>query len=253
MPVLRLFSHELAVAEALAAELKRLSEQAISSHGLFRVALSGGSTPKTLFRLLVSDIWRNRIDWSRTEIFWADERCVPQNQDASNAGTARRLLLDHVPVYALHPMWTDIDDSPEQAAMRYENLLRRLNLTRTESGFDAVLLGMGSDGHTASLFPDSPLLDDREHAVGIAHAPEYIAQNPAERVRLTLLPCVFSVSSHCFFSVCGESKAQMLARVFEGDDGLPASRIESKTPPVWLADMRAYALFPPQFGGIPKH
>src|SRR3569833_1045726 len=137
---------------ASADALGTAAAQAIAARGRFLLVLSGGSTPKALFELLATPAYAGRIDWSRTEVFWSDERCVPPDDRGSNYRMAREALLDRVPISpeAIHRMRGE--DPPEQAAAAYQEDLRRV-FGAGPPRFDVVLLGMGDNGHTASLFP----------------------------------------------------------------------------------------------------
>ena len=145
------------VASCAAGLLAARCAEAVSRRGVFTLALSGGSTPLTLFRLLRTEAWAARVDWAHTRVFWVDERCVAPDHPASNYGAANQELLAHVPAAEIYPMDGEID--PGESAVAYEELLRQH--VPAEEGMprlDCALLGMGDDGHTASLFPGSPLL-----------------------------------------------------------------------------------------------
>ena len=144
------------VASCAAGLLAARCAEAVSRRGVFTLALSGGSTPLTLFRLLRTEAWAARVDWAHTRVFWVDERCVAPDHPASNYGAANQELLAHVPAAEIYPMDGEID--PDESAVAYEELLRQH--VPAEEGMprlDCALLGMGDDGHTASLFPGSPL------------------------------------------------------------------------------------------------
>jgi len=195
----RIFPDPDAVARAVAVHLTSLIEAKTAGGGSFFLALSGGRTPRALYQCLAAD-YRDRIPWALVNIFWSDERYVPHDDPRSNYGMARETLLDHVPVSAgrVHPMPTDPAD-PDEAARRYERTLPRV--------FDLVLLGIGSDGHTASLFPGSPTLDEPERRVVVASAPI------EPQVRLTLTLGALNGSDTVFFVVTGANKAPALRRI----------------------------------------
>jgi len=156
-----------------------LAVKAIAARGRFTVALAGGSTPESAYGMLATSEFAARVGWSFVHIFWGDERCVPPHHPDSNYSMARKSLLDHVPlpVDNLHRMRGEIE--PEKAALDYERRLRsffarpRLDVTRTKGrkstlSFDLVLLGMGNDGHIASLFPGTRILREKTRWV-VAH------------------------------------------------------------------------------------
>jgi 6-phosphogluconolactonase len=174
------------------------------------VALSGGSTPKELYGLLASDDYRDRTDWHELEVFYSDERAVPPNHPDSNYGMTRRALLDLVPIDgdAVHRMEAD-DADLEAAADRYSQILPQ--------HLDLILLGMGADGHTASLFPGSDALDEEERRVIPATAP-----NGTRRLSLSL-PAI-NAARHVVFLVLGAEKREVLRRIRAGED-LPAARV----------------------------
>jgi 6-phosphogluconolactonase len=203
------------------------------------VCLTGGSTPKRLYQLLATEPYRSRVPWSRVHWFIGDERFVESSHPHSNFGMARRLFLDAVgaPAYTLHPMPTSAT-TPAQAAQLYEAELKQFyeaqDLDRARPLFTLVLMGVGTDGHTASLFPKSAALEERHRwVVGIERA----GLAPfVPRVTLTL-PALAS-TCEMLFLVSGEEKRQILARVLSGDD-LPANRAYSEGELVWLVDRAA--------------
>jgi 6-phosphogluconolactonase len=203
------------------------------------VCLTGGSTPEALYRRLAEAPYRERLPWARIHWFWGDERFVPAGDPLSNARMARRALLDHVPVPAenLHPIPTDAAD-PAEAARRYEAELKRFYGAETLAAerplFDLVLMGMGLDGHTASLFPGSPLLDERERWV----APVAEARQEPYVSRVTLTLPAMASARLMLFLVAGAEKRPALDRVRAGE-ALPAARAWSDGALVWLADRAA--------------
>jgi 6-phosphogluconolactonase len=203
---------------------------AIRARQRFVIALSGGSTPNALYRLLASDAYAGRVDWPRVEIFWGDERCVAPDDPASNYRGARELLLDRVPVAAARVHRIEGEADPGGAAAAYERELRAAfstpagpPSTAAGSRFDVVLLGLGADGHTASLFPGTPAVRERERWV-VAHR---VDATPSWRVTLT--PSVFNAAAQVLFLVSGRDKAAALRRVLEGPsepDVVPARAIQ---------------------------
>jgi 6-phosphogluconolactonase len=190
------------------------------------IALAGGSTPKELYGLLASEDYRDRTDWDGVAVFFGDERAVPPNHPDSNYGMARKSLLDLVPTDPdlVHRLEAD-DDDLEAAADRYSQLL--------PTRLDLVLLGMGTDGHTASLFPGSDALDEVERRCVPALAP-----NGSRRLTLTY-PTI-NAAHHVLFLALGGSKREPLARIRAGEP-LPAGRVAPSDGDVtWIVDAAAY-------------
>jgi 6-phosphogluconolactonase len=190
------------------------------------VALAGGNTPKELYGLLASDDYRDRTDWDTVEVFFGDERAVPPNHPDSNYGMARRALLDLVPVDhdLVHRIEAD-DPDLDAASDRYATILPQ--------SLDLVLLGMGADGHTASLFPGSATVEEQERRVCPATAP-----NGTRRVTLTL-PTI-NAARHVVFVVLGAEKRDALNRIRSGQP-LPAGRVAPTNGDVtWIVDNAAY-------------
>lgn len=217
--------------------------EAIRARSRFMVALSGGSTPEALYRLLAAEPFRSRVEWPSVEIFWGDERCVPPDDAASNFRRAREALLDRVAIRpeSIHRIRGEAE--PAVAAQEYERLLRENFGTMRGPphpglGFDLVLLGLGPDGHTASLFPGSPELLEQERWALAVQAPIV----PAWRVTLT--PVVLKASLEMLFLVTGAGKAPALSRALEGSTPEPTRMV---VPPLgtvrWLVDAGAAALW----------
>ena len=201
-----------------------------------RLALSGGSTPRALYERLAQSPHRDDMPWDRLAVYWGDERGVGPDDEASNYRMAREALLDHVPVGALHR----IEGEREDAAARYEARLRDA-AADGQPPLHVVLLGMGKDGHTASLFPDTPDLDTDAWVVETTSpAP------PARRISLTL--AAINAASVVAVLVSGTSKAERLAEVWAeraaGDARLPISRVTPAGRMVWLMDEDAAARLP---------
>jgi 6-phosphogluconolactonase len=224
-----------ALAEAAA---DRLLARIAANGGRVGICLTGGSSPQQLYRLLATDEYRTRIPWDRVHWFIGDERFVRPDDPLNNMGAARRAFLDrHAPVANIHPIPTDTAD-PEQAARRYEGELKSFygadRLDPARPLFDLVLMGVGPDGHTASLFPGYPAIDETERwAVGI---PEAHVEPFVPRVTLTL-PALASCRE-MLFEVAGPDKRAILTRVLGGEN-LPANRAHSIGETVWLVDQAA--------------
>jgi 6-phosphogluconolactonase len=214
--------------------------------GRFIVALAGGSTPKRLYALLASPAYVARVDWSNVHVFWGDERCVPPEDPAANYRMAYRVLLDRVPVPAANVRRIRGEDDPGVAAAAYEQTLRETFATpegppRLAPGarFDLVLLGIGDNGHTASLFPGLAAVRETSRWV----MAEYVAEVSMWRVTLTPLP--INAAAEIVFLVAGAEKAPMLHRVLEAPrdpDTLPAQIVAPRDGRLrWLVDAAAAA------------
>lgn len=202
------------------------------------VALSGGSTPRRLYELLAAPPYRAALPWSRIDWFWGDERFVPPDHELSNARMVREAMLSRVPVALarIHPVPT-LGLTPPQAADAYAAELRRHHggdrLDPDRPLFDATLLGLGNDGHTASLFPGSPALVERLAWVVAVE----VGARPEARITLTL-PALAS-SRAVAVLVAGNEKRSALRRVLAGDTDIPAARLRPVGSLLWLADRDA--------------
>jgi 6-phosphogluconolactonase len=203
-----------ALARLAAEHFIEQAEQAIAARGAARIAVSGGSTPKATFQVLADPgrPWRARMSWSKLDLWWVDERCVPPDHPDSNYRMTREAMLDHVPLAPTQIHRIEGELEPEAAAAHYESELR--NCFRLEGAelprFDVVQLGMGPDGHTASLFPHTQAL----HELGRLAVANRVEAKDAWRVTLT--SPVINRASHVFFLIAGADKAQVLKEVFTG-------------------------------------
>lgn len=209
---------------------------AIASNRKFAVALSGGSTPKTLYELLASPEFRDRVPWGRILWFWGDERFVPHDDPDSNYRMAWDAMLSRAPIPRENIFPVPTDGDPDAAAAQYETTLKRIygraSLDPDQPLFDVVLLGMGDDGHTASLIPGAPVLQDRNHWVAaVAHGrPE---------VRITLTYPAIESSRHVAFLVQGGSKTAMFRAIRAGQSAAPAARVRPQGELIWFVDCAA--------------
>jgi 6-phosphogluconolactonase len=226
-------------AEALAkAAADRLIARIGENKGRVAICLTGGSSPKKLYELLVTPAYRDKIPWDRTHWFIGDERFVPLSDPRNNMAMARAIFLDALaPASHIHPIPTDVA-SPDESAARYEGELKSFygadRLDGARPLFDLVLMGVGPDGHTASLFPGYPAL--RETARWVVGVPQAHVEPFVPRVTLTL-PALASCRE-MLFEVSGSSKRQILARVLGGED-LPAASARSEGDTVFLVDRAA--------------
>ena len=204
-----------------------MTQAALAAHGSFRVSLSGGSTPKTLYGLLASEEFRDRFPWQQVSWYWGDERFVPYDHPESNFRMTREAMLAKAPVPPenIHPIPTD--GTPEDAARRYELTLQQAYGAATLDShrplFDVTLLGLGPDGHTASLLPGEPAVDERGR-------PE---------VRITMTYPVLESSRRVAFLVAGEEKAAIFSAIRKGGSRVPAAQIRPVGKLLWFVDRAA--------------
>jgi 6-phosphogluconolactonase len=223
-----------AVAAATADRLVAAGRNAIRRRGRFILGLTGGSTPLAVCPLLVVPPRVRMLDWTRVEFFFGDERAVPPNDPESNYNTARLALLDYLPrlrMAQVHRMPCELDDL-DAGAWQYEAELRRVIGGDGTPRFDLIWLGMGADGHTASLFPGTAALAERERLVVANWVPSLDAW------RMTLTYPVLNAAREAMFVVNGADKADAVARVRSGIDVPPAGRVRAGRT-LWLVDAAA--------------
>ena len=243
---LEVFANAQELSDAVANRFVNGAIAAIESRGEFIVALSGGSTPRPVYASLASEPFVSRLDWSRIKFVWCDERCVPPDHESSNFRMVRESLLDHVDVADSNVHRMRGEDDPKEAARNYEQVLR--TIMRTPSGpprtvpgkrFDLVLLGLGSDGHTASLFPRAASLEAGDRWV----AAEYV--HAVSMWRLTLTATLINSAAHVAFMVSGSTKAGIVQQVLERptrSPQLPAQLINPTDGHLhWMIDLQAAA------------
>jgi 6-phosphogluconolactonase len=213
-----------------------ITAAALEAKGNFRVSLSGGSTPKALYSVLASDAFVSRFPWDRVSWYWGDERFVPHDHPESNYRMTREAMLDKAPVppQNVHPVPTD--GTPDEAAARYERTLQEayggVMLNSAQPLFDVTLLGLGADGHTASLLPGEPVLQERKRWVAaVSHG------RPEVRITTTY-PAIDS--SRCVaFLVSGKEKAAIFKAIRAGASDVPAARVQPVGEVVWFVDRAA--------------
>lgn len=231
--MIRVLPDPEAAARAVAETIVARATAAAEMQGAFVLALSGGRTPRRLFQLLATE-YRRRVPWAQTRILWVDERCVPPTDPRSNYAMARSLLLDRVSVSpaAVHRIRGELE--PEQAAEEYHRLIA------TMDALDLALLGVGADGHTASLFPGQLEPDEPRWARPV-RAPR--GNEPRDRVTLTLR--ALNAFEHAVFLVTGVEKGAVVeaARAATlpdiGPDAFPALKVRPATEPLWIVDAAA--------------
>jgi len=233
-PEIRIFKDLEELGRAAANLFIEQAARSIAERDRFLVALNGGNTPTRLFQLLATD-FREKVDWSRVHVFWGDERCVPPDDAGSSYGQARDVLLSRVPIPDSNVHRIGGELGPAEASKDYSLTLKGFASPPLEwPHFDLVYLGLGEDGHTASLFPGSPL-DVAEPTMPVT---AHYQDRPANRVTLT--PVVFNSARMIAFMATGEKKAITLAEVLSGGynpESYPAQRIDPKDGKlIWLVD-----------------
>lgn len=237
--MMRVFPDEESLSEAAADIFVDRARRSARLRGRFAVLLAGGETPRRTYELLALPPRSNAVPWDKVHIFWGDERCVPPADPRSNARMARLALLDHVPVPPgqIHPI--ECHSSPQECATAYEATLRTF-FSGGAPRFDLVFLGLGTNGHTASLFPGTPVVGEwRRWAAEVA-------VEGSEFVRVTLTAPLINKAATVVFLVAGDNKAQVLREVIEGKvdpQRLPARLIGPEDGElVWLVDRKAARL-----------
>lgn len=246
---MNVYADAASLAYAAAQHFTARADEAVAARGRFVVALAGGATPRLLYTLLATDEFAARVAWSRVHAFWGDERCVPADHPESNYHMANDILLRHVPILAsnVHRIRTDL--GPQRAAADYERTLRTYFSGRPVGDaavtdrpvvrFDLVILGMGDDGHTASLFPGSAALRERQRLVVACFIQKLGAW------RITLTPIALNAAAQVVFLVTGSGKAERLREVLAGPyqpDTIPAQIIRpSDGCLLWMVDQAAGA------------
>ena len=214
-----------AVAQAAAERWLDTASRAVDRHDHFVVVLAGGSTPRLLYRRLAEPPFREKAPWSRTFFVFGDERCVPPDDESSNYRMARETLLEPLSIPDHRVLRMKGEETPVDAARRYEVRLGDLFLTRPKPGFDLVLLGVGADGHTASLFPGTAALDETERWVVANEVPQLGAW------RLTLTFPALNSAGRVLFLVTGSQKARIVAEAFGGVEHAESYPCERVAPP----------------------
>jgi 6-phosphogluconolactonase len=221
-----------------AQSIVRLANEAIVTRGRFSIALSGGSTPKVLYGLLATEPYLGQVNWSSVEIFWSDERCVPPDDAESNYAMANEVLLSKLPIQSrqVHRMPAEKADR-DAASQEYTSEMQRVFGTNGIPAFDLIQLGMGPEGHTASLFPHQQSLHEQQRLV----MPVSVPKPPP--LRLTFTPPLLNAARHVLFVVTGSEKAEAVQAVLEGPyqpEEYPAQFVRPTTGEVtWMLDTAA--------------
>ncbi len=221
----------------------RIANESIAVHRRFTIALSGGSTPKKLYSLLGEEPYRSQIDWALVDIFWSDERCVPPESEDSNYLMAQQVLLSKIPIPAnqIHRMPADQNDH-DAASYAYTLEMQQTVGTEGVPSFDLIQLGMGPEGHTASLFPHQPSLHEQQRLV----MPVTVPKPPPPR--LTFTPRLLNAAAHVLFLVTGAEKQDAVQAVLTGKfqpDEYPAQIVQpTKGEVTWMLDQTAAEKLP---------
>ncbi|RDC62842.1 6-phosphogluconolactonase [Adhaeribacter pallidiroseus] len=236
--MIRVFPNTAELSQAAVDIFVQAAQEAVKNQGKFSVALTGGSSPEQLYRLLAQSPYREQVPWEQTFVFWGDERWVPLSDERSNAKLAFDALLNSVPIpkNQIFPMYGD--SAPEAYADHYENLIRN-HFGNSDLLFDLMLLGMGDDGHTASLFPGTAVLQEQSRWVQAYYL------EPQQMYRITLTaPCI-NRSKKIMFLTFGEKKAEALYQVQEGERNFKKYPSQLINPvngnTIWLVDESAAA------------
>lgn len=224
--------------QAVTTRWAAIAAEAVAARGAFHVALAGGSTPKQLYTLLASEEVAAGLPWQQTHIYFGDERCVPPDHDDSNYRMARQALLDQVPIPPQQIHRIPGEDKPDAAARAYEQLLQQ-HLPHDAEGhhFDLVLLGLGPDGHIASLFPDTPILNERTRLA----AAVYVEKFSSWRVSVTYP--LLEQARHVLLVVAGSGKAEIVKQILSDESAsgaYPVQQIAERSE--WHLDHEAAVL-----------
>lgn len=237
MSVFKIYPDSSVLAQTAVQAICDSAACAISERGVFHFVLSGGSTPKAVYSLLAQDLYRSNIDWSNVHLWWGDERSVPPNHPDSNYLMVRDSLIQYVNIPAEHIHRIQAELNPAQAAQLYESELEKVFQSETLPCFDLILLGLGEDGHTASLFPGTSALYEHQRWV----IENYIEKLDVWRITLTLP--LLNCAKQMMVLVNGKNKAQIVKHVLQGDPSLATYPIQLIQPVqgqlIWLLDSDA--------------
>jgi 6-phosphogluconolactonase len=235
------FQSAAALAQATVELMIEIAKHAIESRGRFVISLSGGSTPEMLYTLLAKPPYRNQIPWNKTFVFWGDERFVPSDDKRNNAYMAKNLLLDHIDIPSININPVPVDFEPGEAAEKYETTIKKF-FGEDAPRFDLIFLGLGENGHTASLFPGSDVVFENKRMV----IEVYVSEQ--QMFRITMTPLLINKAHNIIFLVEGEKKAEILKTVLNDQyqpDKFPAQVIKAEDGNLyWFVDKKAAALLP---------
>lgn len=234
---LNIYNHTNELINALAQKICDVAELAIKNRGEFNFVLSGGSSPKRLYQLLASEAFKDKIDWDKTYFFFGDERFVPENDSQRNSLMAKEVLFDPLKIPNSHIFNVDTTGTPEESAHKYWDVITK-HFEGKPVTFDFNLLGLGDNSHTASLFPNTSVLDETEATIKSVFVEE------VDMHRITMTAPLINQSKHIAFLVFGEAKAEAVFHVLEDRSGslnlYPAKLIKSNEKKVqWFLDQAA--------------
>jgi 6-phosphogluconolactonase len=231
-----IFPTKAELVQAAAEKVIATVNAAIYERGRCALALAGGGTPRDVYALLAADGYRRRVDWSNVFLFWGDERCVPPDHPDSNFRMVNESLLSHIAIPTANVFRMKGEMEPAAAASEYEQHLEHF-FGAGLPPFDLILLGLGEDGHTASLFPGTSALDERKRNVAAVFVPKFNAY------RVTLTLPVINHARQIMFIVAGKSKSQIVPQVLKSDQPtkeLPASLVQPQNGHLnWMLDAEA--------------
>lgn len=236
MNKIKIFETEEALSKAAADFILKLSAKAIEKKGKFTIALSGGSTPDKLFALLADAPYNKSLDWKNIFVFWGDERYLPATNPSNNSHQAKKILLSNVHIPAENIFPVPVRLSAAKAAVHYEQTLKSF-FKEEHPSFDLILLGMGDNGHTASLFPGTTILEEKNALVKEVFVQE------VDMFRISFTAPMINHAKNILFLVTGKKKASMLHTVLEGKENIqkyPAQMIKSSRV-IWYIDKAASA------------
>jgi 6-phosphogluconolactonase len=235
---INVFNNEDEVLHGLATYFVKIAAESISSHGQFSVALSGGNSPKKLYELLASPLYKDKVEWNKVHFFFGDERYVPHTDPQSNYLMAKKAILEPLELSYKQIFPVDTSLSPDEAAKAYTTDIN-LYFAGTEPRFDLVLLGLGDNSHTASLFPHTPVLHDKTAAA------RAVFLEDQQVYRITMTAPLINLAQHVAFLVYGDGKAVAVHHIIEDKtdiENYPAQLIKPQSGDLqWFLDHRAAA------------
>jgi 6-phosphogluconolactonase len=239
MAIIKTHPDSDSLARAAAIHFVECAHEAVDHHGYFSVVLAGGSTPRAMYEVLATIEFVPRVEWEKVHVFWGDERCVAPNHEESNYRMAFKSMLSHLPIPVQQIYRLEGEIEPKEAAKNYEERLQSF-FENKPPRFDLVLLGLGDDGHTASLFPHTKALEEKRGWVVANYVRKFSSW------RLTLTAHIINQGANVTFLVSGQEKAEILLRVMAGrydPEEIPAQSIRPERGQLrWLLDAKAALL-----------
>jgi len=226
--------------QTVAEDILSLCQACIDDHGTFHIALAGGGTPKRLYQLISSDMFRDKFPWEKIHVYFGDERCVPVNHEDSNFRMANEALLSKVPIPAenIHPVYIDVDNIAASAERYNDELIASLPSDNETPKFDLILLGLGDDGHTASLFPGTPILQQMQKYVDAVYVEKFNSW------RISMTYPVINAAANIYLLTTGDKKARIVKTIMFDEppaEPYPIQRIQGRGNMYWYLDNAAAA------------